>query len=64
MMKSLNDKHERIFLPLSSIARELGCSTAKLEQWLKDQPEVELRRTGPHQLEVDPVQLRECLNSL
>lgn len=63
-MKSLNEKRERVFLPLSSIARELGCPTAKLENWLKNQPDVELRRTGPHELEVDPIQLRKCLQEL
>ena len=64
MMKSFTEKRERIFLPLSSIARELGCSTAKLEKWLKDQPNVELRRTGSNEAEVDPVQLQQCLKQL
>lgn len=64
-MNQLKDRmDDQIFIPIEAIAKDLGCTTANLERWLKEQDDITLRKSGKGRIEVDPLQLRQCLDEV
>jgi phage antirepressor YoqD-like protein len=63
-MAQLNQRvNNEIYIPISRIARDLGMPEPDLEQWLREQESVTLRKVGEDQIGVDPLELRRCLDA-